>query len=221
MTAITSRRATVQPPDIEAELARADPALGRVIAAVIARIGRQRITPSRAAPFEALARAIVYQSVSGQAAAAIFARLKETVGSPLTPAKILPMPQGSMMATGLSKSKADAIGNLAAWFAANRKTVAALPELPDDDVVKALTAVAGIGPWTVNVLLIFNLGRLDVMPASDLGIRRGVQLVYGLEDVATSKQVHEKAQRWRPYRSIASIYLWNAVKLKIGPGDLN
>jgi DNA-3-methyladenine glycosylase II len=220
MTAITARREMVQMPDIEAELGQADPALGRVIAAVIARIGRQRITPSRAAPFEALARAIVYQSVSEKAAVAIFARLKGTVGGALTPVKILAMPQGSMMAAGLSKSKADAIRNLAAWFAANPKTAEALPELPDDDVVKALTAVAGIGAWTVNVFLIFNLGRLDVMPASDLGIRRGVQLVYGLEDVATSKQVHEKAQRWRPYRSIASIYLWNAVKLKIGPGDL-
>jgi 3-methyladenine DNA glycosylase/8-oxoguanine DNA glycosylase len=137
-----------------------------------------------------------------------------------TPAKILAMPQGSMMAAGLSRSKADAIRNLAAWFAANRKTAEALPELPDDDVVKALTAIAGIGAWTVNVFLIFNLGRLDVMPAGDLGIRRGVQLVYGLEDVATAKQVQERAQLWRPYRSIASIYLRNAVKLKIAPDDL-
>jgi DNA-3-methyladenine glycosylase II len=221
MTAITAPGATVQPPDIETELAQADPALGRVIAAVIARIGQQRIKPSRAAPFEALARAVIYQSVSEKAAVAIFARLKETVGGPLAPAKILAMPQGSMMAVGLSKSKANAIRNLAAWFAANPKTAEALPELSDDDVVKALTAVAGIGAWTVNVFLIFNLGRHDVMPASDLGIRRGVQLVYGLEDVASPKQVHEKAQCWRPYRSIASIYLWNAVKLKVGPGDLS
>jgi DNA-3-methyladenine glycosylase II len=213
-------KTTVQLPDIEAELAQADPALGRVFAAVIARIGRQRIRPSRAAPFEALARAIVYQSVSGRAAAAIFIRLKETIGGPLTPVKILAMPEGSMMAAGLSGSKTDAIRNLAAWFAANRKTVEALPELPDDDVVKALTAIAGIGAWTVNVFLIFSLGRLDVMPAGDLGIRRGVQLVYGLDDVATPKQVQETAQLWRPYRSIASIYLWNAVKLKIAPDDL-
>jgi 3-methyladenine DNA glycosylase/8-oxoguanine DNA glycosylase len=213
-------KTTVQLPDIEAELAKTDPALGRVINAVIARIGRRRITSSRAPPFEALARAIVYQSVSRQAAAAIFARLKETVGDPLTPAKILAMPEGSIMAAGLSRSKADAIRNLADWFAANRKTAEALPELPDDDVVKALTAIAGIGAWTVNVFLIFNLGRLDVMPAGDLGIRRGVQLVYRLEDVATPKQVHEKALLWRPYRSIASIYLWNAVKLKIAPDDL-
>jgi DNA-3-methyladenine glycosylase II len=119
MTAITAPRATtVQPPGIEAELARADPALGRVIAAVIARIGQQRIKPSRAPPLEALARAVIYQSVSEKAAVAIFARLKEMVGGLLAPAKILAMPQGSMMAAGISKSKADAIRNLAAWFAA-------------------------------------------------------------------------------------------------------
>ena len=84
----------------------------------------------------------------------------------------------------------------------------------------ALTGIAGIGAWTANVFLIFDLGRLDVMPAADLGIRRGVQLVYGLKGVATARQVQEKALLWRPYRSIASVYLWNAIKLKIAPNDL-
>ena len=74
--------------------------------------------------------------------------------------------------------------------------------------------------WTANVFLIFNLGRLDVMPANDLGIRRGVQLVCGLKGVATGRQVHDKALLWRPYRSIASIYLWNAVKLRVSAADL-
>jgi DNA-3-methyladenine glycosylase II len=208
------------PPDIEAKLALADPKLGRVIEAVIARIGRQGITPSRTSPFESLARAIVYQSVSGKAAAAIYTRLKEAVGRAFIPAKILAMPQDSLMAAGLSKAKAGAIRRLAEWFAANRKTATALPALPDDQVIEALIGISGIGAWTVNVFLIFNLGRLDVMPVSDLGIRRGVQLAYALEEVATPKQVHEKAALWRPYRSIASIYLWNAVKLKIGPNDL-
>jgi 3-methyladenine DNA glycosylase/8-oxoguanine DNA glycosylase len=212
--------AAVHAEEIEDALIRADADLGRVIRVVIARVGRQRIAPSRAAPFEALVRAIVYQSVSGKAAAAIFTRLKEAAGGTFTPAKILAKPQGSLMSAGLSKSKAHAIRSLAEWFTANRKTAKALPALPDDDVIAALTGIAGIGAWTVNVFLIFNLGRLDVMPAGDLGIRRGVQLVCGLEDVATPKQVRERAQLWRPYRSIASIYLWTAVKLKVGPGDL-
>jgi 3-methyladenine DNA glycosylase/8-oxoguanine DNA glycosylase len=212
---------TATPPlNFEGELTKADPALGHVIAAVVGRIGQQRITPSRAAPFEALVRAIVYQSVSGNAAAVIFARLKQAVGGTFSPTKILVMSEDSLASEGLSKSKSRAVLNLAKWFATNRKMAKALPDLPDEEVVAALTEIAGIGAWTANVFLIFNLGRLDVMPASDLGIRRGVQLVYRLRDVATPKQVHEKALLWRPYRSIASIYLWNAVKLKIAADHL-
>jgi DNA-3-methyladenine glycosylase II len=216
---ITTRTAT-SGLDFEEELARADPALGRVIATVIAKIGRQRITPSRAAPFEALVRAIVYQSVSGKAAATIFTRLKQAAGGAVGPAKLLGMPEDSIASVGLSKSKSRAILGLAEWFVANRRIAKALADLPDEEVAAALTTIAGIGAWTVNVFLIFGLGRLDVMPAADLGIRRGVQLVYGLKGVATPEQVHEKALLWRPYRSIASIYLWNAVKLKVASNDL-
>jgi DNA-3-methyladenine glycosylase II len=200
--------------DIEARLTESDPALGRAISAVIARVGAQRIMPSRTAPFEALVRAIAYQSVSGRSAAAIFARLKDSVGE-VSPAKVRAVTQDSLTAAGLSKSKSATVYCLADWFDANQKIAGALPELPDDDVISALTGIPGIGAWTVNVFLIFNLGRLDVMPVGDLGIRRGVQLVYGLETIATPKQVQTKAQLWRPYRSIASIYLWQAVKVKI------
>lgn len=205
---------------IEGRLASTDPALGRVIDAVIARIGPQRIAPSRTTPFEALVRAIVYQSVSGKAAASIFTRLKESADGPLTPAKIL-LPSSAFRKAGLSATKAQSIGNLAAWFTTHRKLASALPTLADEQVVETLTAIAGIGPWTVNVFLIFSLGRLDVMPAVDLGIRRGVQLTDGLSAVATPKQVLERSQAWRPFRSIASIYLWQATKLKLGPNDLN
>jgi DNA-3-methyladenine glycosylase II len=205
---------------IEDALTAADPKLGRVIAAVIARIGRQTIVLSRATPFEALVRAIVYQSVSGKAAAAIFARLRQVVGKPLNPAKVLGLTERSISAVGLSTTKSRAVLNLAEWFAANHNTAKTLPDLSDEEVVTALTGIAGIGAWTANVFLIFNLGRLDVMPASDLGIRRGVQLVDGLSEVATPKQVHKKAELWRPYRSMASIYLWNAVKLRLTPNDL-
>ena len=206
---------------IEGRLASTDPALGRVIDAVIARIGPQRIAPSRTTPFEALVRAIVYQSVSGKAAASIFTRLKESADGPLTPAKILALPSSAFRKAGLSATKAQSIGNLAAWFTTHRKLASALPTLADEQVVETLTAIAGIGPWTVNVFLIFSLGRLDVMPAVDLGIRRGVQLTDGLSAVATPKQVLERSQAWRPFRSIASIYLWQATKLKLGPNDLN
>lgn len=209
----------VEQPDIEALLSKADPALGRVIEAVRAKIGRQRIMPSRASPFEALTRAIVYQSVSGNAAAAIFARLKIVAGT-LTPRRVTALTPAAIMSAGLSKAKTQAIRSLAEWSSANRRTAKALPTLPDKEVIEALIDIPGIGVWTANVFLIFNLGRLDVMPANDLGIRRGVQLVCGLKGVATGRQVHDKALLWRPYRSIASIYLWNAVKLRVSAADL-
>jgi DNA-3-methyladenine glycosylase II len=206
---------------VERRLTQADPALGRVIAAVVVRIGQQRIAPSRTTPFEALARAIVYQSVSGKAAASIFSRLREVISAPLTPSNVAALRPRSLAKAGLSRAKARSIHSLAIWFTSNSKLAKALPALPDDEVVEALTAIPGIGAWTVNVFLIFNLGRLDVLPAADLGIRRGVQLTYGLRAVATPKQVRERSQAWQPYRSIASIYLWQAGKLNLGPNDLN
>jgi DNA-3-methyladenine glycosylase II len=208
-------------PKIESRLARADPALGRVIDAVVERIGPQRIAPSRATPFEALVRAIVYQSVSGKAAASIFARLQERLTTPLTPAKIIARRPQALVKAGLSTAKAQAIRHLAEWFASNTRLAKALPTLPDGEILEALTAIPGIGVWTVNVFLIFHLGRLDVMPAADLGIRRGVQLTDGLPAISTPKQVLERSLAWRPYRSIASIYLWQATKLKLAPNDLS
>jgi DNA-3-methyladenine glycosylase II len=205
---------------IESRLALADPALGRVIDAVIARIGPQRIAPSRAAPFEALARAVVYQSIAATAAEPIHARLKQAAGAPFTPAKVLALRAQSLAKAGLSKAKAQTIRGLAEWFVTHRRLAKALPTLSDAEVLETLTSLPGIGAWTVNVFLIFNLGRLDVMPAADLGIRRGVQLTDGLRAIATPQQVLERSQAWSPYRSIASIYLWQATKLKLRPGDL-
>jgi DNA-3-methyladenine glycosylase II len=206
--------------NIENRLARADPALGRLIEAVMARIGPQRIAPSRVAPFEALVRAVIYQSISATAAEPIRRRLKQAVSTPFTPSKVLALRSQSLTKAGLSKAKAQTVRALAGWFAANRTLAKKLPSLADAEIVETLTSLPGIGPWTVNVFLIFNLGRLDVMPAADLGIRRGVQLIDGLRAVATPKQVLDRSQAWSPYRSIASIYLWQATKLKLRPSDL-
>jgi hypothetical protein len=143
---------TTDPPlsNFEKALTGADPNLGRVIAAVVARIGQQRINPSKSTPYEALARAVVYQSISAGAAAIIFGRLQQAVTKPFSPAKVLRMTEHSITATGLSKAKARAIVSLAEWFMANRKLAKALPDLPDADVVSALTNIAGIGTWTAN-----------------------------------------------------------------------
>jgi 3-methyladenine DNA glycosylase/8-oxoguanine DNA glycosylase len=125
-----------------------------------------------------------------------------------------------LMRVGVTTAKVRTIQNLAAWFRSNRKLAKSLPRLADDEIVARLTAIPGIGAWTVNVFLIFNLGRPDVMPAGDLGIRRSVQLADKLRAVATPKQVLERSQAWRPYRSIASIYLWQATKLKLKAKDI-
>lgn len=199
----------------ETELSARDPALGRLIDAVIAAAGRQQVPKSKATPFEALVRAIVYQSIAAKAAEAIYGRLKEKSGRKLTPARISALGPRRIAAAGLSSSKAHALGALARWFADNPKRARSLSTLPDEEIVAALTSITGIGAWTANVFLIFNLRRPDVMPAVDLGLRRGVQLIYELDQVATARQVQEAAQRWRPHRSIACIYLWQAVKRKI------
>jgi DNA-3-methyladenine glycosylase II len=204
----------------ERTLAKADPDLGRLIAVVIERSGPRHVAPSPTSPFEALVRAVVYQSVSAKAAAAIFARLKTLVGRPFSPAKIAAMSETAIAGAGLAKSKARAIANLAAWFLANRNQAKALAELPDEEVVAALTSIPGIGPWTVNVFLIFNLGRPDVMPADDLGIRRGVQLIARMKATPTAKQVRKRSSLWRPYRSVASMYLWTSTRLKLSQTDL-
>lgn len=206
--------------DVEATLSAADPELGRVIDAVIARVGRLELTPSRASPFEALLRAIVYQQMTAKAAATVYENLRAVVPGRLTPKKVSSLSPERLRAAGLSAAKARYARNLADWFAGNPETAKNLPALSNDEVVRTLTSIAGIGVWTANVFLIFSLGRLDVVPASDLGIRRGVQLAYGLARPATPEMVIEKARRWRPYQSIASMYLWNAVKLKIGPDAL-
>ena len=166
-------------------------------------------------------RAVVYQSVSAKAAASIFGRLKETVKDPLAPSKVVALPPKFIIEAALSNAKGRTIQNLAEWFTPNRRLAKALPTLSDDELVQTLTTIPGIGTWTVNVFLIFTLGRLDVMPAADLGIRRGLQMANGLPAMSTPKQVLERSQAWRPYRSIASIYLWQAAKLKIGPNELN
>jgi DNA-3-methyladenine glycosylase II len=201
-------------------LISADPALGRVIAAVSARIGPQAIKPSKASPFEALVRAVVYQSVSGKSAAIIFARLKERLGGNFRPNKVARQSTSALAAASLSGSKARTVRELALWFCTHPALARRFKELSDDEIVDALTRIPGIGPWTVNVFLIFSLARPDVIPASDLGVRRGVQLVCNLKHPATPKQVQERSRRWQPYRSIASIYLWNAVKLNLSQHDL-
>jgi len=206
--------------DIEARLSKADPDLGRVIKAVVPKLGKLRPVPSKLSPFEALARAIIYQRMAYKAAETIYKRTRHMVKGNLTQRTFLALSHQSLRNAGLSDPKGQSIRSLADWFASNPNIAKNLTTLPDEKIIECLTNILGIGLWTVNVFLIFHLQRLDVVPTADLGIRRGAQLAYGLRSVASPDLVEKKAQLWRPYRSIASMYLWQATKLKLKHDDL-
>jgi DNA-3-methyladenine glycosylase II len=206
--------------DVEAFLTRADPELGRLIAAVTRIDGRKRIEGSRASAFESLARAVVYQRMAAKAAATIFSRLRALSSKKLRPETMFEVSRQTLKATGLSDAKLLYIQNLARWFIDNPSEARRLSARRDEEIIATLTAIPGIGLWTANVFLIFALKRPDVMPANDLGIRRSVQLAYGLPRLASPSLVSEVSARWRPYRSLACVYLWNAVRLGIKRAEL-
>jgi 3-methyladenine DNA glycosylase/8-oxoguanine DNA glycosylase len=193
--------------------------LGRAdakLAALIERVGPCRLLEgsSYASPFHALLRAIVYQQLSGKAAGTIYQRMADLFSEQqsLSPENLLLIEDEALRAVGLSRAKTLAVKDLAA------KTVAGivpeldeLQKLKDDEIIERLTQVRGIGRWTVEMMLMSHLGRPDVFPVDDLGIRKGFMLIYGLESMPSAKQLHPLGEPWRPYRSVASWYLWRAL----------
>jgi DNA-3-methyladenine glycosylase II len=206
--------------DVEAALVKADPKLGRLISAVIAKAGKQDLSRDPLTPFESLVRAVVYQQMAGRAAAPIFGRVQSLRRAPLEPRDITSASAAALRRAGMSSSKVKCVQRLAGWFEAHEDLAARLHELPNDAIIDALTSIPGIGLWTANVFLIFSLQRPDVVPAADLGIRRAVQLAYGLAEVASPEWVLKRSERWQPYRSLASVYLWTSITLKLTPEDL-
>jgi DNA-3-methyladenine glycosylase II len=187
-----SRASRPRPPgtsQIEAALSAADPQLGRIIDAVVERSGQQRPQRSKASPFEALVRAVVYQRMATGAAATIYKKLKAAGSGVLTPAKVQSLSATKLRSVGLSASKATYVRNLAEWFSTHTTPARKLVTLSDEAVIETLTGIPGVGLWTINVFLIFSLQRPDVMPATDLGLRRGVQLMCGLKGPATPEFV--------------------------------
>ena len=199
-------------------LRAADPALGRAIDAFGPFAMRRRTMRT---PFEALLRAIVYQQLSGHAAGAIHARMLALFeGGRPTPAALAAMSEERLRASGLSRAKAAAARDLA------EKTMArvvpgarALRGMSDDEVVARLVQVRGIGRWTVEMLLMSYLARPDVLPATDLGVRRGFARVQGLEALPAPADLLAHGERWRPWRTVASWYLWRAADLTAGLPD--
>ncbi len=188
-------------------LKKADP----VLRGVIERIGPFRMN-YREPDFEALARSIVYQQLSGRVALAIFTRLAEAAGNGrLSPGGILGLTPEQMRAAGLSKNKAAYLRDLAERTHSGELDFAAFPSMADDAIVERLTEVKGIGIWTVQMFLIFALRRPDVLPTGDLGIRSAIRKAYGMEDMPKPTQVEEIGAKWRPWASVAAWYLWRSL----------
>ncbi len=167
--------------------------------------------------FETLVKAIIMQQLSGKVADVIFARLRAATGNGrLTAAAVLKLRTPKLRAIGLSQRKIEYIRELARLTHSGALDLAALAELSDEDVHERLTALRGIGAWTVHMFLIFALRRLNVMPSGDLGIRAAVRKVYGLDELPTPKEVDELARKWHPYCTIASWYLWRSLEAKAG-----
>lgn len=193
------------------ELTARDPALG----AVIARVGGDGFVakPARS-PFEALAHSIVYQQLSGKAAETIYGRFRALYAGAPDPPAVLATPHRRLRAAGLSEAKARAIRDLATHAAQGLiPTVAELRGMAPDAVVERLTVVRGVGRWTVEMLLMFRLGHPDVLPAHDLGIRKGLARLLRRRELPEPEAVTRRGERWRPYRSVASWYLWRAAEL--------
>lgn len=166
-------------------------------------------------PFETLARNIIYQQLHGNAAAAIHGRVLALFGqAKLRPQDILDALEESLRAAGLSAAKLAALKDLAAkTLDRTVPTLARLRRMTDEEIIEHLTKVRGIGRWTVEMLLMSRLGRPDVLPVGDFAVRKGFQLTYNLEEMPKPKALTEYGERWRPYRSVASWYMWEAVGL--------
>lgn len=199
------------PSEATRHLAASDP----VLAALIERAGPFDVSRAGPAdPFRALLRAIVYQQLSGRAAGTILGRVEALFDGQPTAAAALDIAFDSYRAAGLSNAKTRAVLDLAArrldGTVPGRRT---LKTLDDAAVIERLTAVRGVGPWTVQMLLMFNLGRPDVLPADDLGIRKGFMLAYRKRKLPAPEAVLRHGRRWAPYRTVASWYLWRAVDI--------
>ena len=196
-----------------AALRAADPKLGRLIR----RVGPYELgVRAPLSTFQELMRAIVYQQLSGRAAATIFRRVCELFPGKRAPGvdDIVRVTPAALRAAGMSHAKIAAVKDLAAKTK-NRAVpgIRRLRNMPDDEIIQRLTEVRGIGPWTVEMFLMFKLGRGDVLPATDLGVRKGFEILYARKSTPPPRVILEHGERWRPYRTIASWYLWRAVEL--------
>lgn len=191
-------------------LSKADP----VMALTIERVGKCTLTPRvDGTHFDALVRSIVYQQLSGKAAATIHGRVLTLIGDGSEAAgRIASTSHDALRAAGLSNSKANYVRNLSEHVLNGSLPVESLHELSDQEIMDALVQVKGIGRWSAQMFLMFRLGRADVLPELDLGIQKGIQKAYSLRKLPTPKQVTRRGAKWAPYRTTASWYMWRILE---------
>ena len=210
------------PTPAHAELAAADPAIAALIEAIDHELIAARMAAREDDRFAALCRIIVGQQVSTAAARTIWGRLADSFGGPPTPQQLTaPGAEGKLRAAGLSGRKASYMIGLGEAVAGGELRPDELDTAGDEEVVEALVAQRGLGRWSAEMFLIFDLGRPDVFSGGDLGLRRGVQIALELDEMPTPEEATALAERWSPNRSLASLYLWAAAggALDSGPPD--
>ena len=190
-----------------AELARRDPALARWIEAV----GPPQIRAPQDSYFASLVRSIVFQQLAGKAAAAIHGRFLTALDGPLTPEAVLAAPDERLRAAGLSLNKLLSLRDLSGKVLDGTVPLDGLEELDDDEIVARVSTVRGIGRWTVEMFLIFQLRRPDVWPVDDLGVRRGYAVIHGLAEWPKPKALAALGDVYRPFRTVAAWYCWRTA----------
>ena len=192
-------------------LTKADKVLGRLIR----KVGPCGWKPERRrSPFESLVQAVTHQQLNGTAAKTILGRVKALYPGRAfpSPEDLLATPDDKLRAAGLSRAKVASIKDIAAkTLEGIVPTSRAIARMDNEAIITQLTGIRGVGPWTVEMLLMFKLGRTDVLPATDFGVRKGFALTYKLKDLPAPKDLLEHGERWRPYRSFAAWYLWRAL----------
>ncbi len=192
-------------------LRSADP----VMAAIIERVGPCVMVP-REPTFETLARSITFQQLSGKAASTIFGRLRRAVGRRFTASGFLRLTTEELRACGLSRQKIASLTDLAERVQRKEIRFAKLADLEDDAIIALLSQVRGVGVWTVQMFLIFALQRPNVMPVGDLGIRNATRKAYGLAEMPKPAELAKIAEKWHPYCTFASWYLWRSLEGQVG-----
>jgi len=199
-------------PKVVAALAAADPVMARLLEAHGTHVRRDLRQDRPGDAYGALLRSIVGQQLSTKAARTIYGRMLELFGGHApTPKQLLAVDPEKIRAAGLSRPKISYLRDLARHVEDGELELERLDELSDEEVIEQLTAVKGIGDWSAHMFLMFHLGRPDVLPVGDLGIRRAVERAYGLEELPDAETLHDIAATWRPQRTLACLYLWESL----------